>query len=423
LKAEKILNEAAPIRYPLSPIREQSRFVSKAMKIAIVVHGRFHAFDLARELIGLGHEVLLLTNYPKRWPEKFGVPAENVRSLVAHGILSRAALALGKATGKEKLWEPFLHQWFGRWAAKTIERNPVDASHCFSGVAEELLSDQAANQKIRSLVRASSHILVQKQILSDEYVRTGLDPIGPSQWMIQRELREYNKADLIITLSKWCRETFLNQGTKEEKVTTILSGNQIAKFKASQEVVLERLRRVKKGSPLRILTTGSVNLRKGIWDALEVFANAPENVEFTWVGEVHPQVRKLLANKKPNCRFHARVPQFELKRFYAEADLFMTLSLEEGYAAVIGQALASGLPILATQHAGVDHIREGENGWVIPIRRPDLALERLRWIQGNRDLFTAIAQNSSENPGVKDWKQTAAKLVAAYEEFLAKKKG
>ena len=393
------------------------------MKIAIVVHGRFHAFDLARELIGLGHEVLLLTNYPKRWPEKFGVPPKNVRSLVAHGILSRAALALGKAAGNEKLWEPFLHQWFGRWAAREIERNPVDASHCFSGVAEELLSDQAAKQKIRSLVRGSSHILTQQKILKDEHQRTGFDPVGPSDWMIQRELREYEKADLIITLSNWCMRTFIQHRVPAEKVITIRSGNQLAKFRPAPEVLTRRSSRIQGGSPIRVLTTGSVNLRKGLWDALEVFANAPAEIEFTWVGEVHPQVRKLLIKRRPKCRFHARVPQFELKKFYDETDMFMTLSLEEGYASVIGQALASGLPVLATQHAGVDHIQEGENGWVIPIRRPDLALERLRWIQGNRDLFTAIAQNSSENPGVKDWKQTAAKLVAAYEEFLAKKKG
>ena len=143
------------------------------MKIAVVVHGRFHAFDLARELIGLGHEVLLLTNYPRRWPEKFGVPAKNVRSLVAHGVVSRAALALGKAAGNEKLGEAFLHRWFGRWAAGVIEKNPVDVSHTFSGIAEEILSDPSARQKIRSVVRGSSHIRLQRQILEEEEKRAG----------------------------------------------------------------------------------------------------------------------------------------------------------------------------------------------------------------------------------------------------------
>ncbi|NCY21217.1 glycosyltransferase [bacterium] len=388
------------------------------MKIAIVVHGRFHAFDLARELIGLGHDVLLLTNYPRRWPEKFGVPARNVRSLVAHGVVSRAALALGKSAGNEKLGEAFLHRWFGRWAASMLEKNPMDASHTFSGIAEENLLNPNARQKIRSLVRASSHILKQKQILEEEKQRTGMDPGGPSAWMVKREIREYQVADLVITLSDWCRDTFLDQGVSPDKLIVIRSGNQLAKFRPEAEILRQRLDRIRAGRPLRVLTTGSINLRKGLWDALQVFENAPAGCEFTWVGEVHPQVRALLRHQNSKCRFHDRVPQFELKKFYAEADMFMTLSLEEGYASVIGQALASGLPVLATQHAGVDHIEEGQTGWIIPIRRPDLALERIRWADEHREEFYWMAKEGGENPGVKDWRQTAEKLIQAYEKFL-----
>ena len=35
----------------------------RRLKIDLVVHGRFHAFDLARALINLGHDVLVYTNY------------------------------------------------------------------------------------------------------------------------------------------------------------------------------------------------------------------------------------------------------------------------------------------------------------------------------------------------------------------------
>lgn len=43
------------------------------MKIAIVVHGRFDAFDLARALIARGHDVTLFTNYPGWAVEPFGI--------------------------------------------------------------------------------------------------------------------------------------------------------------------------------------------------------------------------------------------------------------------------------------------------------------------------------------------------------------
>ena len=34
------------------------------LKIAMVVHGRFHAFNVAPELLRLGHDLTLFTNYP-----------------------------------------------------------------------------------------------------------------------------------------------------------------------------------------------------------------------------------------------------------------------------------------------------------------------------------------------------------------------
>lgn len=55
------------------------------MKVAIVVQGRFFAFDLARELLKRAHEVALLTNYPAWAVEPFGVPRTAVRSLWIHG--------------------------------------------------------------------------------------------------------------------------------------------------------------------------------------------------------------------------------------------------------------------------------------------------------------------------------------------------
>lgn len=56
------------------------------MKIAIVVHGRFDAFDLARALIARGHDVTLFTNYPGWAVEPFGISKMYVRSFVLHGV-------------------------------------------------------------------------------------------------------------------------------------------------------------------------------------------------------------------------------------------------------------------------------------------------------------------------------------------------
>ena len=267
------------------------------MKIAVVVQGRFHAFDLVRELIALGNEVTLLTNYPSRWPEKFGVPAKNVQSLVAHGIVSRAAMALGKPWGTEKFGEAFLHQWFGRWAAKKILENPVDASHCFTGVALETLLSKRSTQKIRSVVRGSSHICLQRRILEDEEKRAGRKIDKPSNWMVMRELQEYWAADMVICLSTFAVDSFLKEGVPRERLLLNPLGVQQKLFQAKEKVLLQRQDRILKNR-LRVLTTGSFSLRKGALDYLEVAEKMRGRIEFLFRGDVAPMRNSSFGGRK-----------------------------------------------------------------------------------------------------------------------------
>src|SRR5919106_5604767 len=105
------------------------------MKIAIVVHGRFHAFDLARALLRRGHEVTLFTNYPKWAVERFGISRERVQGFWFHGVLSRLTWALHQKA-HVPYPEAWLHSLFGRWAAARLRREPWDVIHCWSGVSE-----------------------------------------------------------------------------------------------------------------------------------------------------------------------------------------------------------------------------------------------------------------------------------------------
>ena len=392
------------------------------MKIAIVVHGRFHAFDLTRELIELGHDVILLTNYPQRWPERFGVPARNVHSLVAHGILARMALVLGKASGTEKFSEAFLHRWFGKWAAKKILENPVDASHCFTGVGLETLLNSRSTQKVRSVVRGSSHICFQRRILDDEEKRAGRKIDKPSNWMIMRELQEYWASDLIICLSQFALESFIGEGVPKERLLLNPLGVQQTLFAAAERVLQERRKRILKGK-LRVLTTGTFSLRKGALDYLDIAEKMGGQFEFVFRGDVAPDARYLQSKAEKVIRFLPRVDQHKLPEDYFRADLFLFPTLEDGYAAVLAQASTTGLPILATTNCGArDFLTEGKDAWIFPIRRPDLIIQRLEWCDQNRDKLAKVTDQAGKpKPGI-EWRERAKKLVEAYDEFIRKKK-
>src|SRR5580698_4180565 len=108
------------------------------MKIAIVVQGRFHAFDLARALIARGHAVTVFTNYPRWAVKRFGLSADCVRSFWFHGILSKLGSWI---QGRALRFEPerWLHPMFGRWVASQLVKETWDVVHGWSGISEEHL--------------------------------------------------------------------------------------------------------------------------------------------------------------------------------------------------------------------------------------------------------------------------------------------
>ena len=68
-------------------------------------------------------------------------------------------------------------------------------------------------------------------------------------------------------------------------------------------------------------------------------------------------------------------------RLYQTSDLMLFPSVEDGFALVVAEALACGLPVITTPNTGAsDLIRPGENGEIVPIRDPQaLAQAALKW--------------------------------------------
>jgi glycosyltransferase involved in cell wall biosynthesis len=398
------------------------------LKIAIVVHGRFYAFDLARELINQGHDLTLFTNYPQYIVEKFGIPQSHVRSFLLHGILSRLAHKLTQLLPIPSL-EPFLSPLFSRWAARNILKSQVgyDVIHVFSGVAEEILlkikSTQSTNHTLTTVVRASSHIRVQKQLLvaeenrANSLVQTPINIDQPSEWIIAREEREYQLADIIIVLSSFAASSFIQQGIAPEKLRTMPLGAQLSVFRPHETVITQRCQRISSGQPLKVLMVGTFSLRKGAIDWVEIAKNAGANFQFQFVGAIASDAQFLHETALPYIELIPKQPQSQLPQFYSQADLFIFTTIEDGYAAVLAQAHASGLPIIATTNCSApDIIVENQTGWVVPIRSPDAFVEKLQWCDQHREELAAMVRRVYQDFQPRDWTEVAqdfTKIVRA----------
>jgi glycosyltransferase involved in cell wall biosynthesis len=118
--------------------------------------------------------------------------------------------------------------------------------------------------------------------------------------------------------------------------------------------------------PGRVLFGGSATLRKGIHyfaRAAEVLSRKAAGYDFRVAGSASQSVRE-----RPECQcltFLGPLPRSEFLTELRAAHVFALPTLAEGSASVIYEALASGVPVVATASAG-SVITDGKEGRIVP---------------------------------------------------------
>lgn len=167
---------------------------------------------------------------------------------------------------------------------------------------------------------------------------------------------EWALADLVLVNSDWSREALLQQGVPEAKLRVLPLAYETTPSPAP-------------GVPspgnrqLRVLFLGQANLRKGIPYLLEA-AKGLSGVQIDIVGPVGIAPEKVVT-APANVRFHGSVSRDRTAAFYREADVFVLPTLSDGFALTQLEAMAHGLPVVATPHCG-RVVTDGLDGFVIP---------------------------------------------------------
>lgn len=109
-----------------------------------------------------------------------------------------------------------------------------------------------------------------------------------------------------------------------------------------------------------------------------------------------------------NVRFPGSSP--DVMRFYAVADAYVAPSLEDAYGLPILEAMACGLPVIASSRAGASEIiLDGQNGFVL--RDPEDAAElatALRRIYSDLSLRTKLGNEAARSATEHTWDRNAA---------------
>jgi glycosyltransferase involved in cell wall biosynthesis len=205
--------------------------------------------------------------------------------------------------------------------------------------------------------------------------------------VLECEKREHQLAKKIVAASSFSKNTLVAQGIDEERIVVNPYGVDLELFHPPE---VERTRR-----PLRFLFLGMLTARKGVPLLLEAWEKLRlTDAELWLVGPVSEQVRALIPDL-PGLKLLGKHPHRELPNLLRQCDVLVFPSYCEGFAMVILEALASGMPVITTEAtAGPDLIEDGVEGHLIPSGDIDALCAAMQDFAGERDKLAEMARSA-----------------------------
>jgi glycosyltransferase involved in cell wall biosynthesis len=321
--------------------------------------------------------------------------------------LHRVAARLGVADRSPALIR-YLYDGFDRSVAHRVEQ--ADLVVAWAGMALHTHRRARALGARTVVERGSAHIAFQRDILLEEYQRWGIKhPVPFDAWMVEKELREYEQADAIGIPSSFVRQTFVTKGVPASKLIQVPYGVDLRAFGPTEKSV----------PGFRAIYVGMLSLRKGLPYLLEAVKRA--GVELWLVGARTAEVGPFLERYTGSFVYHGTVPQMRLREFYAQSDVFVIASLEDGFAMVLLQALACGLPVICSRNTGgADLIEDGVNGFVVPVRDPEAIAERLAALRDDPERLAAMKRAAVRSVASgRSWSEYGRAIADRYRKLSA----
>jgi glycosyltransferase involved in cell wall biosynthesis len=194
--------------------------------------------------------------------------------------------------------------------------------------------------------------------------------------------RVVSKASLYTTWSDWAKQSLVNDyGAPADRVTVIHPGTNLANY--------PRRTHDSEGGRLRVLFVGGDFPRKGG----DVLLQALER-DHDELFELHLVTGADVAESERVHVYKGLKPHSpELLGLYASADVFALPTRGDCLAVVLGEAMAAGLPIITTAvGAHAEAVRDGRNGFIVPVGDVDATLQAIRQIAQDRTLRWAMGR-------------------------------
>lgn len=393
------------------------------MKIVIAAGGRFHAIRLAQELYRRKCLYRLISGSYTKNDEEL-LPPSAVTSITSNKIIDQFIwrTRLASVINPSTLYV-FKDSWFDSRLAKVIQN--LDPFDIFVGWAHYFLGSLSAiRTKCRIIIAESGscHIDEQEDLIRGEYRKLNLPINHIHDANRTKILREYQASDFITTPSTFARTSFLKRGFPPDKILQIPCGMDV-EFFSKTHTEKETIKQVNRPC-FRLLFVGQLQVGKGIhtllqaWEKLKLPVQASE---LLLVGNMQRDIKMLLKQTgiPRGVRIIPGVSRKDLKIIYASADAFVLPSIQDGFGMVLGEAMASGLPVIASMNTGApDIITHGVHGLLVPAGNVDTLAQAILMLYQNRDMRIFMGTAGARHIKKFSWQHYGDLASSTYQNLL-----
>jgi glycosyltransferase involved in cell wall biosynthesis len=270
----------------------------------------------------------------------------------------------------------------------------------------------------RLLFQLHPHPLSVRAILQEELARM---PQARASLMAEHELSlsqtelddfadEPRLANGWVVASQFTAQTLIEHGIPAERVHIVPYGVDCQVFEKRQAAPAD-------DQPFTILFVGSLSQRKGLaylLDAARLLKSKKLRVLLCGRGTVDAE---LLAGYSADLDLEIKIglSRSDLVRQMHTADVFVLPSLVEGFAHVILEAMAVGLPVIATPHTcAPDLVEDNRQGFIVPIRNAEAIAERLDWGLMHRSELAGMGESAALQAQAFTWERFRLGIRQAY---------
>ena len=248
------------------------------------------------------------------------------------------------------------------------------------------------------------YLLTLQEGDTPQYIKKKMLPIYPLF------KKAFTKADFIQTISTFLASWAKDMGAECE-IKVVPNGVDLKKFSqefSDEELKIAKQKLGKKAGEVFLITTSRLVHKNGIDSVIEALPSLQSNIHFAilGIGPDENKLKMLTNNLGLNNRVHfmGYVSHDEMPKYLKLSDIFIRPSRSEGMGNSFVEAMASNIPVIATQEGGLsdfifDNIRNKDKvptAFAVDKDSPTQIAKAVNKIVSDKGLVSSVVVNASQ---------------------------